>query len=189
MLVRRLEDEMDVSALNLGMIAAYYNISCESLDAVWMSQAHDRSRCHGRGVHTFLKKVQNSRASRGGVFFCRVRKHPHSSSWGCPIASCIWSCSSSNLDRVDFEAPHFKTFLLFKPTSPATTTSWSRSRPSFGLGESTQFIVGLRWRDVFQRLVERHTCNGLVQMCVQAMWDTEYLWNKCLISNQMYVFC
>lgn len=23
------EDEMDVSALNLGMIAAYYNISCE----------------------------------------------------------------------------------------------------------------------------------------------------------------
>ena len=25
------EDEMDVSALNLGMIAAYYNISCEYL--------------------------------------------------------------------------------------------------------------------------------------------------------------
>lgn len=25
-----IEDEMDVSALNLGMIAAYYNISCES---------------------------------------------------------------------------------------------------------------------------------------------------------------
>ena len=24
-----IEDEMDVSALNLGMIAAYYNISCE----------------------------------------------------------------------------------------------------------------------------------------------------------------
>lgn len=23
------EDEMDISALNLGMIAAYYNISCE----------------------------------------------------------------------------------------------------------------------------------------------------------------
>lgn len=26
-----IEDEMDVSALNLGMIAAYYNISCKSL--------------------------------------------------------------------------------------------------------------------------------------------------------------
>lgn len=26
-----IEDEMDVSALNLGMIAAYYNISCEYL--------------------------------------------------------------------------------------------------------------------------------------------------------------
>ena len=25
-----IEDEMDVSPLNLGMIAAYYNISCES---------------------------------------------------------------------------------------------------------------------------------------------------------------
>lgn len=28
-----LEDEMDVSPLNLGMIAAYYNISCEFINA------------------------------------------------------------------------------------------------------------------------------------------------------------
>ena len=28
-LIGIIEDEMDVSALNLGMIAAYYNISCE----------------------------------------------------------------------------------------------------------------------------------------------------------------
>ena len=32
------EDEMDVSALNLGMIAAYYNISCEwfILNYIWI---------------------------------------------------------------------------------------------------------------------------------------------------------
>jgi pre-mRNA-splicing helicase BRR2 len=30
-----LEDEMDVSALNLGMIAAYYNISCLCLSYSW----------------------------------------------------------------------------------------------------------------------------------------------------------
>ena len=30
-----LEDEMDVSALNLGMIAAYYNISCLYLSYSW----------------------------------------------------------------------------------------------------------------------------------------------------------
>lgn len=30
-----IEDEMDVSPLNLGMIAAYYNISCASIFAVW----------------------------------------------------------------------------------------------------------------------------------------------------------
>jgi hypothetical protein len=29
MLTSFAEDEMDVSALNLGMIASYYNISCE----------------------------------------------------------------------------------------------------------------------------------------------------------------
>lgn len=29
LLINNAEDEMDVSALNLGMIAAYYNISCE----------------------------------------------------------------------------------------------------------------------------------------------------------------
>ena len=38
---------MDVSALNLGMIAAYYNISCEWLDAVCLYQTHGISRRYG----------------------------------------------------------------------------------------------------------------------------------------------
>jgi len=33
-----LEDEMDVSALNLGMIAAYYNISCLFLSPLFFSK-------------------------------------------------------------------------------------------------------------------------------------------------------
>jgi pre-mRNA-splicing helicase BRR2 len=40
------EDEMDVSALNLGMITAYYNISCESQVSFLFDISHIEHRCH-----------------------------------------------------------------------------------------------------------------------------------------------
>ena len=46
-----IEDEMDVSPLNLGMIAAYYNISCESYcEPPFVSVVDNVLRRHGRGL-------------------------------------------------------------------------------------------------------------------------------------------
>jgi hypothetical protein len=68
------EDEMDVSALNLGMIAAYYNISCKS------SRSQNRpptdyclSRCHRRGLHVVPQGAYEAQGSpRGRLFLCRI---------------------------------------------------------------------------------------------------------------------
>lgn len=41
-----IEDEIDVSALNLGMIAAYYNISCKHGCPFEYSMTHSEFRCY-----------------------------------------------------------------------------------------------------------------------------------------------
>ena len=46
-LILSLEDEMDVSALNLGMIAAYYSISCECPSPGSQPMAYLLIRCDG----------------------------------------------------------------------------------------------------------------------------------------------
>lgn len=51
----RVEDEMDVSPLNLGMIAAYYNISCTSQFLLDCQLLTIIIRHHHGSVHAFAK--------------------------------------------------------------------------------------------------------------------------------------
>jgi len=49
------EDEMDVSPLNLGMIAAYYNISCRSLSLMSLITLTPGCRRDSRALHALAE--------------------------------------------------------------------------------------------------------------------------------------
>lgn len=78
---------MDVSALNLGMIAAYYNISCKNsyiFIALESTQPCTFNRCHGRSLHIVSQgEDEAQRSSRGGVVFCRIRNNTDKEARGC----------------------------------------------------------------------------------------------------------
>lgn len=64
---------MDVSPLNLGMIAAYYNISCECLPSIRSISFSPLYRRHGRGVHALAEGTDEDEGSaRGDLVIGRV---------------------------------------------------------------------------------------------------------------------
>ena len=76
-LVKRLtnlaEDEMDVSALNLGMIAAYYNISCKTLIHRVAPVLTSFSRRDRGGVHIVLERANEvKRSPRSRIILGRI---------------------------------------------------------------------------------------------------------------------
>ncbi|KAG1730314.1 putative RNA helicase, partial [Suillus lakei] len=93
-----IEDEMDVSALNLGMIAAYYNISYVTVEVYTLS-LKERTKLKG------LLEVVASSAEFESI---PIRRHEDT------ILRRIYDRVPVKLDRADFEAPHFKTFLLLQ---------------------------------------------------------------------------
>ncbi|KAI0286142.1 Sec63 Brl domain-containing protein [Russula brevipes] len=90
------KDEMDVSPLNLGMIAAYYNISYMMVE-VYTLLLKERTKLKG------LLEVISSSAE-----FETIPIHRHKEG----LLRCIYNRVPVKLDLVNFEAPHFKTFLL-----------------------------------------------------------------------------
>ena len=86
---------MDVSALNLGMIAAYYNISCKC--------SHTMNRTKLKG----LLEVVSSSAEFESI---PIRRHED------VLLRRIYDRVPVKPDKpdFDFEAPHFKTFLLLQ---------------------------------------------------------------------------
>jgi pre-mRNA-splicing helicase BRR2 len=108
---------MDVSALNLGMITAYYNISCKYhfrscidnflilllLDVtveVYTLSLKERTKLKG------LLEVVSSSAEFETI---PIRRHEDA------LLRCIYSDRMPvKLDQTDFEAPHFKMFLLLQ---------------------------------------------------------------------------
>lgn len=66
---------MDVTALNLGMIAAYYNISCEFLMNSYVNFTPTLShRCYRRGLHPVAQGKDETQGIVGSrVFISRIR--------------------------------------------------------------------------------------------------------------------
>ena len=107
---------MDVSALNLGMIAAYYNISCKyhfrscidnflisllldvTVREVYTLSLKERTKLKG-----FLEVVSSSAEFKTIL----IRRHD-------ALLRRIYDRVPVKLDQTDFEAPHFKTFLLLQ---------------------------------------------------------------------------
>src|SRR6266404_122538 len=141
------EDEMDVSPLNLGMIAAYYNISCGSCFSHLLALRADRQilRRDGRGLYALVEGTHETQGpSRSHFIFSRIRNYSYPSTRGEPPASHIRSCScqarSSQLRGASLQDI---------PPSPGTLLTPSastgpRGRSSAGAGESDEPSLGLR---------------------------------------------
>ncbi|KAL0957931.1 hypothetical protein HGRIS_000112 [Hohenbuehelia grisea] len=153
-----IEDEMDVSALNLGMIAAYYNISYVTVEVYTLS-LKERTKLKG------LLEVVSSSAEFETI---PIRRHEDA------LLRRIYDRVPVKLDKADFEAPHFKTFLLLQ-------AHFSRLQLPPDLA-ADQALVLDKVLNLLSACVDVMSSNAwlnalgamdLSQMCVQAMWETD----------------
>ncbi|KAG6370880.1 putative RNA helicase [Boletus reticuloceps] len=153
-----IEDEMEVSALNLGMIAAYYNISYVTVEVYTLS-LKERTKLKG------LLEVVSSSAEFESI---PIRRHED------VILRRIYERLPVKLERADFEAPHFKTFLLLQ-------AHFSRIQLPPDLA-TDQVLVLEKVLNLLSACVDVMSSNAwlnalgamdLSQMCVQAMWETD----------------
>ncbi|CAL1708451.1 unnamed protein product [Somion occarium] len=153
-----IEEEMDVSPLNLGMIAAYYNISYVTVEVYTLS-LKERTKLKG------LLEVVSSSAEFETI---PIRRHED------VLLRRIYDRVPVKLDRVDFEAPHFKTFLLLQ-------AHFSRIQLPPDLA-ADQVLVLEKILNLLSACVDVMSSNAwlnalgamdLSQMCVQACWETD----------------
>ncbi|KDR76589.1 hypothetical protein GALMADRAFT_139507 [Galerina marginata CBS 339.88] len=153
-----IEDEMDVAPLNLGMIAAYYNISYVTVEVYTLS-LKERTKLKG------LLEVVSSSAEFESI---PIRRHEDT------LLRRIYDRVPVKLDRADFEAPHFKTFLLLQ-------AHFSRIQLPPDLA-ADQTLVLEKVLNLLSACVDVMSSNAwlnalgamdLSQMCVQAMWETD----------------
>ncbi|KIJ15196.1 hypothetical protein PAXINDRAFT_169339 [Paxillus involutus ATCC 200175] len=153
-----IEDEMEVTALNLGMIAAYYNISYVTVEVYTLS-LKERTKLKG------LLEVVSSSAEFETI---PIRRHED------VVLRRIYDRVPVKLERADFEAPHFKTFLLLQ-------AHFSRIQLPADLA-ADQVLVLEKVLNLLSACVDVMSSNAwlsalgamdLSQMCVQAMWETD----------------
>jgi pre-mRNA-splicing helicase BRR2 len=165
---------MDVSALNLGMIAAYYNISCTFTSQYLYSRLTLESDVTvevytlSLKERTKLKGLLEVVSSSAEFETIPIRRHEDS------LLRRIYDRVPVKLDRTDFEAPHFKTFLLLQ-------AHFSRIQLPPDLA-TDQVLVLEKVLNLLSACVDVMSSNAwlnalgamdLSQMCVQAMWETD----------------
>ncbi|KAH9979649.1 putative RNA helicase [Russula compacta] len=153
-----IEDEMDVSPLNLGMIAAYYNISYVTVEVYTLSLKE----------RTKLKGLLEVVASSAEFETIPIRRHEEN------LLRRIYDRVPVKLDQANFEAPHFKTFLLLQ-------AHFSRLQLPPDL-VADQVLVLEKVMNLLSACVDVMSSNAwlsalgamdLSQMCVQAVWDRD----------------
>ncbi|KAJ7125480.1 putative RNA helicase [Mycena crocata] len=153
-----IEDEIEVSALNLGMIAAYYNISYVTVEVYTLS-LKERTKLKG------VLEVVSSSAEFESI---PIRRHEDA------LLRRIYDRVPVKLDKADFEAPHFKTFLLLQ-------AHFSRLQLPPDLA-ADQVLVLEKVLNLLSACVDVLSSNAwlnalgamdLSQMCVQAVWETD----------------
>ncbi|KAF7323081.1 hypothetical protein HMN09_00088200 [Mycena chlorophos] len=153
-----IEDEMDVSALNLGMIAAYYNISYVTIEVYTLS-LKERTKLKG------ILEVVSSSAEFETI---PIRRHEEA------LLRRIYDRVPVKLEKADYEAPHFKTFLLLQ-------AHFSRIQLPPDLA-ADQALVLEKVLNLLSACVDVMSSNAwlsalgamdLSQMCVQAVWETD----------------
>ncbi|KAF5375631.1 hypothetical protein D9757_008508 [Collybiopsis confluens] len=156
-----IEDESDeVSPLNLGMIAAYYNISYVTVEVYTLS-LKERTKLRG------LLEVVSSSAEFEIV---PIRRHEDT------LLRRLYDRLPVKLDAtsVNYESPHFKTFLLLQ-------AHFSRVQLPADLVADQRLILE-KVLNLLSACVDVLSSNAwlnalsamdLAQMCVQAVWDRD----------------
>jgi pre-mRNA-splicing helicase BRR2 len=166
---------MDVSALNLGMIAAYYNISCKYGHIAIAPQPQSCSTDVTVEVYTLslkertkLKGLLEVVSSSAEFEAIPIRRHED------VLLKRIYDRVPVKLDRADFEAPHFKTFLLLQ-------AHYSRLQLPPDLA-ADQALVLEKILNLLSACVDVMSSNAwlnalgamdLSQMCVQGVWEKD----------------
>ncbi|TFY80397.1 hypothetical protein EWM64_g3621 [Hericium alpestre] len=153
-----IEEDMDVTPLNLGMIAAYYNISYVTVE-VYSLSLKERTKLKG------LLEVVSSSAEFENI---PIRRREDI------LLRRIYERVPVKLDRADYEAPHFKTFLLLQ-------AHFSRLSLPPDLVVDQALVLG-KVMNLLSACVDVMSSNAwlsalsamdLSQMCVQAMWESD----------------
>ncbi|KZT38321.1 putative RNA helicase [Sistotremastrum suecicum HHB10207 ss-3] len=153
-----IEDEMDVSVKNLGAIAAYYNISYVTVEVYTMS-LKERTKLKG------LLEIVSSSAEFEEI---PIRRHEE------PVLRRIYDRVPVKIDKVDFDAPHFKTFILLQahfsrihlPPDLASDLTLVLEKVLNLLSAAVDVMSSNAWLNALGAM-------DLSQMCVQAMWETD----------------
>ncbi|GAA5834693.1 hypothetical protein JCM9279_007084 [Rhodotorula babjevae] len=152
------EDEMDVSALNLGMIAAYYNINYVTVDIFSMSLT-EKTKLKG------LLEIVSSAQEFENI---PIRHHEDQ------LLRKVYDRVPVKLANVDYESPHFKTNVLLQ-------AHFSRLNLPADLAADQALILS-RVLNLLAAAVDVLSSNAylnavgameLSQMVVQAVWDSD----------------
>ncbi|KAG9299631.1 hypothetical protein G9A89_020802 [Geosiphon pyriformis] len=154
-----LEDEMDVTSLNLGMIAAYYNVSYITVEMFSMSL----------NAKTKIRGLLEIVASAAEFESIPIRHHEDK------ILRAIYDRVPAKLKSPKFNSPHVKTNILLQ-------AHFSRNQLPPDLQSDQTMILG-KIIPLLQAIVDVISSEGwlkpalaameLSQMCVQAVWDRD----------------
>merc|ERR1711939_175114 len=153
-----IEDEMDTSPMNLGMIAAYYNINYVTVDIFNMSLT-DKTKLKG------LLEIVSSAAEFESV---PIRHREDI------LLRKIYDRVPVKMANADFESPHFKTNLLLQahfsrmtlPADLAVDQAAVLDKVLNLLSASVDVMSSSGFLNALQAM-------ELSQMCVQAIWDRD----------------
>lgn len=154
-----IEDEMDVSPLNLGMIAAYYNINFSTVE-LFSSSLTPTTKLKG------LLEIISTAAEYESI---PIRHHEDQ------VLKRIYERLPVKLSNVKFNSPHHKANILLQ-------AHFSRTQLPADLASDQALVVG-QVIPLLQACVDVISSNGwlppalaameLAQMSVQAMWDRD----------------
>jgi pre-mRNA-splicing helicase BRR2 len=153
-----IEDEMDLAAINLGMICSFYYISYLTVETFSLS-LKERTKLKG------LLEIVSSAAEFEMI---PIRHHEDL------LLRRIYERVPVKLDVVDYNSPHFKTFLLLQ-------AHFSRMTLPPDLAIDQGVVLG-KVINLLSACVDVMSSNSylnalgamdLSQMCVQAVWDSD----------------
>lgn len=166
---------MDVTVKNLGAIAAYYNISClfflatlQSYAELTISDVTVEVFTMSLKERTKLKGLLEIVSSSAEFENIPIRRHEES------ILRRIYERVPVKLEKVDYEAPHFKTFVLLQahfsrmhlPSDLQSDLNLVLSKVLTLLSAAVDVMSSNAWLSALGAM-------DLSQMCIQAMWETD----------------
>ncbi|WFD24297.1 RNA helicase [Malassezia equina] len=153
-----IEDEMDVSPLNLGMIASFYNVSFATIDVFHLSLT----------ANTKLRGMLEIVASASEFDDVPIRHHED------VLLRRIYDRVPLKLDKMNFENPHHKVFVLLQAhfsrlTLPADLAQDQRDILNRVLTLLNACVDVMSSGTMLNAIVAME----LSHMCVQAVWDRD----------------